>query len=115
MAPRLKSRCPQVHPQGRSFLDVLDSLDTISREVADAVSVDRVRDILRGPLHGVDMPIVMGIEVQGVVVIFKFLMTIAIDDICGHRVVLDGWHNFHIKLIPTTWVEVRTVPVGEEG
>ena len=88
-APRLESRRPKVHSERLSLCDVLDSFDALGRKMADTVAINSERDILRSPLHSVNMPIVMRIEVLSIVVVFNFGMAIAKDHICGHRIVLN--------------------------
>ena len=47
--------------------------------------------------------------------VFELVVTIAINDICRHRVILDRWHDFDVNFVPATGVKAGAIPVGEEG
>ena len=60
------------------------------------------------------MPFVTGVELVIVLVRLTLVLTVAVNDIHGERVVLNRGHDFDIQLIPLCWSEVRTIPVGKE-
>ena len=59
-------------------------------------------------------PIRMEIVVD-VLVVLSLCVTIAVDDVCRYCATLNRGDDIHVDLVPATGVEVRAVPVCEEG
>ena len=115
LAPRVERRRPEVHAEGLGLVQVLDGIDIISSQVADFFAIDSEGDVVGGPLHLISVPILTWIKLVSVIVALLLLMTVTVDDIRREGVVLDGWHDFDIKLVPASSIEAGTVPVGKEG
>ena len=114
VAPGVERRCPEVHPEGLLLGHMLDG-GILSRDVAHFVAIDGPADVVRSPLHGVGVPLIVWVEVVGILVGLVLVHAITVDDVHGEGVVLNGGHNLNIQLVPLTRGEVGSIPVGEEG
>ena len=62
MTPRIEGRSPEVHSEGLGLAHVVNGLLTIMRAMSDLVSIDLPADVVGGPLHLVDVPVVTRVE-----------------------------------------------------
>ena len=114
LAPRVESRRPEVHSERLGLAKIFYGFMAISRQVAHLFTIDGEGDVFRGPLHLICVPVVMWVESLRVIMVFLLLMAIAINQVCRQWIVFHRRHNFDVKLVPSSRVEARTVPVGEE-
>ena len=113
-APRLERGSPEVHHDTLRLIRQLDRRIILS-DATHLLVVDRPGNEVGGPRHLVDVPIVLGIEAGLVVVSLALGLAITVDHIHGEWVLRYRGHDFDVKLVPATGVEVRSVPVGKEG
>ena len=67
LAPRLEGRRPEVHPQRRLLSHILHR-GIVSGHVAHLMPINTPADVLRGPLHGVSVPVGTWVKVVGILV-----------------------------------------------
>lgn len=84
-------------------------------DVADFVAINGPANVVRGPLHGVGVPVVVGVELVGVLVRLLLVVAVAVDHVHAERVVLHRGHDLDIELVPLSGLKVGAIPVGEEG
>ena len=113
-APGVERRGPEVHAQTLCLVKMADCW-VVQINMAHLVTIDRPGDVVWGPLHLVDVPVVMRVKPVRVVMRFNLVLAIAIDDIHGEWVTLNGRNDLHIELVPLIGLEVGPVPVREEG
>ena len=87
--PRVEGRSPEVHSEGLSLVHEVDSLDVRGRQVAYLSTVNRERHVIRGPLELICVPVIVWVKVVSVIVLFKFVVAVSVDHVCGHRVRLN--------------------------
>ena len=114
LAPRVESWRPEVHHDGLALVQVLDRW-IFSLDAAHLRIVDGPGDVVWRPGHLVDVPLVLRVEAILVLVGLVLGLTVTVDDIHGEWILLNRGYDLDIKLVPAAWVEVWTVPVGEEG
>ena len=114
LAPRVESGRPEVHHDGLWLCGQLHG-GVILSDAAHLLVINGVSDEVGGPFHLVDVPVILRVEAGLVVVALTLGVAVAIDHVHAEWVLLDRWHDLHIKLVPPAWVEVGTIPVGEEG
>ena len=114
-APGVETWCPEVHSQGLSLVDEVDSLSRAFGEMADLLSINGEGDVFGRVLDFISVPVVMWVELMGVVVVLELVVTITVDHVGGEGVALNRGNNLDVDFVPTTRVEARAVPVGEEG
>ena len=93
----------------------MNGFDGVRVKVADFAPIDGKGDVVRSPLHLVDVPVIVWVEVVGIVMHLLLLLSIAVDDVGGEGVLGNRGHNLDIQLVPASRVEARTIPVSEEG
>jgi len=86
---------PEVHHELSRHVQEVHVLSALS--LSHEVVVDVPADVVRGPLDGVSVPIGVGVEASGVVVV---LGAIPPDDIHAVGVLMDGGHELNVDLIP---------------
>ena len=72
------------------------------------------KDSIWSPGHLIDVPLILWIEATVIVMRLTFAVTVSVDNIHREWVSLNRWHDLNIELIPASWVEVWSIPVGEE-
>ena len=112
-APRLKGWRPEVHHHRLRPGSELDR-GVIAANTTNDLVINGPLDEIRSPSHLVDVPVILRVEIVTVVVALVLGLSITVDHIHGERILLHRGYNLDIKLIPASWIEVRTVPVGEE-
>ena len=113
-APCVESGRPEVHFQVLSLVHELHCLMMISVEITHHVTIQGESDIAGSPLDLVSMPVAADcVMLAGIGVIFYLIVAIAVDSVGGEGISLRR-NYVQIDLVPTTWVETRPVPVGEE-
>ena len=110
--PALKCGCPEVHSQRLRLVHVVQCV--MAGRCPDFVAIDDPCNVVRGPLHLVRVPVICWVKVVSVVVRFDLIMAISIDNVHCERILCDGGHNLHIKLVPLIWCEIRSIPVSKE-
>ena len=111
--PAMESRCPEVHAQALWFIHMCNGR-VMKADMAHFMPINNPRNVMRGPFHLICVPVIMRVESMSIIVRFKLLMAIAVDNIHGEWALLDRWHNLHVKLVPLVRVKVWPVPVCEE-
>jgi len=105
---------PEVHAQ-RLLLVHVSHRGVVGGDVANLVTIDGPADVIRRPLHGVGVPVVARVEPMRVLVRLVLLMAVAVNDVHREGVALNRRHNLYVQLIPLAGLEVRAVPIREEG
>ena len=62
MSPRIEGRSPEVHSEGLGLAHVVNGLLAIMSAMSDLVPIDLPADVVGGPLHLVDVPVVARVE-----------------------------------------------------
>ena len=110
----MESRRPEVHSERLGLVKIFYGFNAIGRQMAHLFTVDGEGDVVRGPLHLICVPVVTWIKLVRVIMVLLLLMAITVNQVCRHWIAFHRWYNFDVKLIPSSSVEARTVPVGEE-
>ena len=113
--PTMESRCPEVHPDRLSLVNVSNSLDAFSGQMTNFMIIDSEGDVVWRPLHRISVPVIVWVIVGRIVMVFVLIMTITVDHVGPQRICLDRGDDLNIELIPTSRKEVRPIPIGEEG
>ena len=94
--PRVEGRSPEVHSERLGLFDEANCLSSVVGKMADFLSIDGKRDVVRGPLELVRVPVVTWIEVVRVVMVLQLVMAITVDHVCRERIGFDRWHDLDI-------------------
>ena len=84
-APRGEGRRPEVHLERLGIVYMLNSR-IISSSVSQLASINSPADVLRGPFKLVSVPLVLRVEVIGVLMRLQLLVPIAVDHVHGEGV-----------------------------
>ena len=95
VSPGFESWGPEVHHQRLPLVHVSDSW-VVACDSSNLVAINAPSNEVRMPDHLVDVPVVEGIEVVGVVVRFVLLLSVTVDCVHGEWAVHDGRHNLNI-------------------
>ena len=110
VTPAWEGRRPEVHHE---VLRLVQEVHTIGAfGLAAHVSIDSPRDIVRGPLDHVLVPVLTWPEVLAVELIILLPLP---DDVSAEWSTANRGHHLHIDLVPALLSPVRPSPVREEG
>ena len=79
--PRVEGRSPEVHSERLGLFDEANCLSSVVGKMADFLSIDGERDVVRGPLELVRVPVVTWVKVVCVVMVLKLVMAITVDHV----------------------------------
>ena len=79
LAPSMESWSPEVHSERLGLVKIFDGFNAISCHMTNLLSIDGKRDVFRGPLHLIGVPIVKWVELMRVILAFLLVMAITVN------------------------------------
>ena len=94
------------------MLRLVGEVNVVSTSDSTALmTIDGPSDVLWLPLNSILVPVSTRLEVLAVPLVVLLPLP---DDVGAERMIVDGWHNLDVDLVPAFLSPVRAIPVSEE-